>query len=324
MTLFTNDGGQSSSNDNSNNSALNGVQLVVVHGGGAHADDALAVGFALALGVPNESPVVRREPAEDELADPRVLVLDVGERYEPTLGNYDHHQFPRDAAPRCAAQLLLESYAPNAAQALAEHTAWYPLLAELDVRGPFAVARDHGTDTQLVFGLAGALHSPLTSLLEEFEGDDQPLSQELRWVLRKLGESHLRYAQELLEAQRDVREHASIEMLAGVPVVTYTRDVRFGGLVGIINAWAASQLSGLNDHAALVILKDDRGEGLTALRLEDDPRVDMAGVTGDLVGFAHQGGFISKWGTTEVAVVTRELVAQGAISAGSPGEDADA
>ena len=89
------------------------VGKIVVHPGHAHRDDFLFTCFVLAMckeqGV---VPVVhRRDPTEAELKNPYVVVGDVGERHEPELSNFDHHQFSRDHAPTCALTLLLKDMA---------------------------------------------------------------------------------------------------------------------------------------------------------------------------------------------------------------------
>ena len=45
----------------------------------------------------------------------------------------------------------------------------------------------------------------------------------------------------------------------------------------------------------VAVFHDNRGPGLTLLRLKDDPRIDFSRVQGDpRVAFAHAGGFIAK------------------------------
>lgn len=53
-------------------------------------------------------PIVRREPEAGDLADCSIAVLDVGGRHEPELGNFDHHQFPKDHPPMCSLSLVLQ------------------------------------------------------------------------------------------------------------------------------------------------------------------------------------------------------------------------
>lgn len=63
---------------------------VIVHPGVFHADDVCAVAWLLIAG--HDFPVERRNPTDIELADPTVMVVDVGGQYDPELLNFDHHQ----------------------------------------------------------------------------------------------------------------------------------------------------------------------------------------------------------------------------------------
>ena len=71
-------------------SKQNNVETIVTHAGVFHADDVCAVAWLRIVGV--EAGLARRVPSTEELADPNVLVVDVGGRHEPSLSNFDHHQ----------------------------------------------------------------------------------------------------------------------------------------------------------------------------------------------------------------------------------------
>jgi hypothetical protein len=49
------------------------------------------------------------------------------------------------------------------------------------------------------------------------------------------------------------------------------------------------------EDIAVSVLYDDRGEGLTLFRFDDDPRIDFSKLDGhERILFAHKGGFIAK------------------------------
>ena len=67
------------------------VKKIITHAGAFHADEVLAVAILRHFGV--MAPVERKfQVNPEELADPEILVLDVAQRYQPKLGNFDHHQ----------------------------------------------------------------------------------------------------------------------------------------------------------------------------------------------------------------------------------------
>lgn len=66
------------------------ISKIITHAGAFHADEVLAVAILRQFGI--AAPVERKfQVSSEELADPEVLVLDVAQHFEPTLGNFDHH-----------------------------------------------------------------------------------------------------------------------------------------------------------------------------------------------------------------------------------------
>lgn len=67
------------------------ITKIITHAGQFHADEILACALLRVLGF--DAPIERTyTPSESDFADPAVFVLDVGQRYEPEKGNFDHHQ----------------------------------------------------------------------------------------------------------------------------------------------------------------------------------------------------------------------------------------
>ena len=67
-------------------------QKIITHPGSAHFDDVTAVSLVLAVHDNTDFHIERREPMPEELEDPDIWVIDVGDRYEPEKHNFDHHQ----------------------------------------------------------------------------------------------------------------------------------------------------------------------------------------------------------------------------------------
>lgn len=84
---------------------------VITHDSAFHADDVMAVAMLRYSGF--EFELVRTRDAEilkNSVADPEVLVLDVGGVYDPATLNFDHHQ---DMSLQSAAGLIFESFKHN-------------------------------------------------------------------------------------------------------------------------------------------------------------------------------------------------------------------
>ena len=105
--------------------------LILTHPGGSHKDEFLACCLLIAK---HGAPVVRREPTPDDLVDPAVAVVDVGGEHTPELGNFDHHQFPKDHPPVCALSLVLQQLGVyDDARAFCD---WLEPAEWFDTRGP--------------------------------------------------------------------------------------------------------------------------------------------------------------------------------------------
>lgn len=81
---------------------------LVTHAGKFHADEVLGRALTIVLGFPGEF-IRTKQPTQRQLLDPKVLVWDIGQQYNPILNNYDHHQ---DGALPAACMLLLRHFYP--------------------------------------------------------------------------------------------------------------------------------------------------------------------------------------------------------------------
>jgi len=268
-----------------NNTALNNINRIITHPGGAHRDDFMAACIALAH-APDDVPIFREEPTAALLDDPYCLVLDVGERHEPELLNFDHHQLARDAEPACALSMLVDFLGLTAAF---ETLAPYKTTIVMDSKGPMAVAKSLGLEK-----LPPELLSPIEGALLDVFGEFIVVPRWLRTAMRVLGERHIKFATDKLAQLQWLRTNVQLinvdhpNGVGTVPVLAINSQ-NTTGLFEVRDEnpmWQAAPIS---------ISRDDRGPGWALYRFDDDPRVDFSRIDGhkDVV-FAHQGGFIAK------------------------------
>ncbi len=87
------------------------IKKIIVHPKTFHPDEIAGLAFIfLQFPFLRSVPLKRVIPNSDELSDPRVLVIDTGERYQPELNNFDHHQ---DKSLPCASTLLWRHFFPE-------------------------------------------------------------------------------------------------------------------------------------------------------------------------------------------------------------------
>lgn len=260
------------------------AKRIVVHGGGAHADEVVSAMLAIAR-VPITR-IDRRDPTEEELKDPSVLVLDVGMRYEPGLNNFDHHQLGRDEEPECALSLFARHLMLNdqPAHKMLLLTKWYEPLVRMDVTGPFQLSQHLGTTVDVVLGLQSPLSQGLVRLFESREvwTEGDPLFR----ILREMGAALLSFLDKMMERQKELTQHVHLVHVEGVPGLVLESDNTEG-----MGLWREQNAPG----TAFSLSHDDRGEGWSLYRFDDDARVNFGVLEGrEDILFASNRGFIAK------------------------------
>ena len=69
------------------------IEKIITHPGILHADDATATEIVRMAFSSYNIPIERKNPTQEELDSPNVIVLDVGGQYCPSKYNFDHHQW---------------------------------------------------------------------------------------------------------------------------------------------------------------------------------------------------------------------------------------
>jgi hypothetical protein len=271
---------------------------IIVHGGNAHLDDFVACAEALVARlwcwdysgetvekVAAETIIERRDPTPEELADPEVIVLDVGGILNDSTACYDHHQLPRGTR-ECAMTLFAKSVVVPCGEigvledtlyaAMCRLYPWYETRAAVDSCGPFAVAKEKGVEWGVVASFLGpfediVLNAFIDAAPEERAKIVLPFARD---ILAKL------------DAERKVLD--SVERWTteqGVDVIDFTKadpaDVDV-----VSDAILASTPNGV------AVFRDKRGSGYAILRIKDDPRIDLSKAGGmPCIAFAHANGF---------------------------------
>lgn len=258
------------------------VKRIITHAGDAHRDDFMSV--ALHLAISGECPVLRRDPSEDELEDPSVLVLDVGGRCEPEKGNFDHHQRGREETPECALSLWAKHIVYRGAnlRELLEMSLWFDTTVKMDVMGPFAVSKGMGLTPDSVFALGSPIERSLLGMFGEME--EVPII--FIKIMKMIGNEILDALYKTYEGVERIRNIRKMTVVDGVDV-TVIEDENTDGLSTLRRTEGKTEGIG--------VMFDNRGDGWALLRFDDDPRVDFTKIKDDPdVLFAHPNGFIAK------------------------------
>jgi Uncharacterised protein family (UPF0160) len=294
------------------------VKRIVTHLGAAHRDEVLAI--AVLLAERGMVPVERRDPTEQDLADPEVVVVDCGGRHEPSLSNFDHHQLPRDAAPTCALHLVAEWLKLDAVFQLQP---WYEFTAVMDSKGPVAAGRLVGLTGPLPKSIWSPIEGAVVSLFAartEYDSigfGDAHNGERRYWdpvleMLALLGRQLIDSARAFAACVESVREHTRIEKLADRWCVFCDAPAQPELLAALD---AIVERSG--HRVEISITRSDRpGESWTLYRYNDAPGIDFSRVESDSrVVFAHPGGFIAKVREGVSATAARDIAEKSVFSA---------
>ncbi|KAA1260612.1 hypothetical protein LF1_31520 [Rubripirellula obstinata] len=272
------------------------VQLIVTHPGGAHKDDFLACSVLAHL---HGVPISRREPTDDDLANPSICVVDVGGVHDPELNNFDHHQFPRDAPPLCALSLVLQSL--ELYEDALSFCAWLRPAEWLDTLGPNEAAKLMGIPREAL----SALNSPVDmTMLNRFANHSElNLENPIHQIMGMIGEDIVNYLRTLRTRLDYLKQHGQYWTIEtdGEPIQalfleksdTISDDPAFG-------IYAFIESEGKENEVQAMVYPDRRSDGYGLSRYDDNQRLDFSRIESqDDVHFAHKRGFVAKVSATD-------------------------
>lgn len=274
------------------------TSYIITHPGGAHKDDFLACSVLLS---DSPVPVYRRDPTQEELADPEIAVVDIGHRHDPELNNFDHHQFARDSEPTCALSLVLQK--KGIYEDTKEFCSWLETTEWFDCRGPHDTADWLGVDREAM----SKLNSPLdVGMFQAFGKQAEHHPGEPIWeIMKMIGTDLVTYVVNLRSRMNQVAEYEEIWVLrdtdqsmkvAFVPRTDPPIDDASGAL-----AWRVKEL-GLEEDVVVMVYPDSRGSGYGMRRFNDCRALDFSKLSEQPdVHFTHNRGFIAKTSSTEVS-----------------------
>ena len=271
----------------------NTIEKIVTHPGGAHKDDFLACSILIyTYGVPVE----RREPTAEDLANPKICVVDVGGEHDPEKMNFDHHQFPRDYVPTCALSLVLQ-YLGLYVDAR-NYCDWLETAEWFDTRGAVKTAKWLGVDRNAM----PKLNSPIDmTCLRRFASLTEMKKGNVVWeIMSMIGEDLVTFVKGAKEKEEFIHKHGEIWEIEGELKVLYMprtepipTEPSAGMVKYVLNVKRAKGCVGM-------VYPDRRGTGYGLTRHNDDLRLEFTNVADcEDVHFAHNAGFIAKTTATE-------------------------
>jgi hypothetical protein len=286
---------------------------IVTHSGTAHADEIMAIALLAhhhdvkieewdleIVRVNNCDPETERDRAYDTFRKCRGLdpcelfnfyVVDIGKVHDKDKGFFDHHQFAADAPPACSFSLIAGHLGYTH-----KDFPWMRKMEFIDSKGPFAWFKEkmgrHPANHQEIRDVMG----DGDSVFEYFPRVSNVVPDSMFMYYRAVSMAHAWLGLELDWLQKKTKnvEYARKNMRVvdlGSFKMVYFDQKETKGTLEICDELAAQ------DPTIIMTGKlDERGDGFSAMRLADNPRVDFAPreFDGDCV-FAHKNGFVLKW-----------------------------
>jgi len=271
------------------------VLKIIVHKGKAHRDDFLSI--CVLLGVSKEGDVViqRKDvPADWELKDPDIWVLDVGAVHDPRKRNFDHHM-QGNPPETCTLSLLGEflEYKGVKVGDLLKESKWFTTTCMMDNVGMGGVAEHLGISKDAIMALSSPIES---ALLAQFGRRDLWTRGYVITAMREIGRDLLGYLYHAREQMKSLEETVKVVTWGGQKVL-FLENTDTTGL--------GRYREEKHPDASISISLNKRGEGWALYRYDDHPAVDF-GLLKEMpeVSFAHQGGFLA---ITQSKLAQKEL-----------------
>lgn len=257
-------------------------------------------------------PIMRREPTAADLADAQIAVVDVGHDHTPALGNFDHHQLPKDHPPTCSLSLVLQHLGLYHDARL--FCPWLETAEWFDCRGPISTATWLGIERTAL----PKLNSPIdTTLLRRFSRAKALSPGDPLWeLMRMIGQDLLEYVRTLrtrVDSLQGTVQRWSF-VFGGVPATVLfvprqepLPDDPSLGIEFLI------QQEKITPPVVALVTPDSRAAGYGMSRYEDHPALDFTRIAScPDVHFAHARGFVAKTSACDPARL-RALLDQAAV-----------
>ncbi len=259
---------------------------IITHPGSAHLDDFLSCCLVIHKSGDIEE-IHRREPNHEEINDPSIWTLDVGDKFDPDMKCYDHHQIVMDD---CTLSLLLKDW-ELWEKAIKVHD-WLEIAVANDTKGPKEVTRRLNISYTALRQLDSFIERTILVLFEKSKVIRK--GNALFSLMRIIGKKFFMLIDEYFKIRKEIEDKIEFKKIKEVPVIFCYKNIKFSSmLVRILNEKKREILKG--ERGGILVYPNNRPPGSIALRRhDDDNRVDFTRISKhEKVLFAHLHGFFA-------------------------------
>lgn len=257
---------------------------IITHPGSAHVDDLLSTSLVI-YKVGNIEKVERRKPTKEEIQDPSIWKLDIGNAYNPNLKQFDHHQ---EKMEDCSLSLLLKAW--NEWERATEVHKWLETSVIMDVGGPNRVIEFLEISRPAFNKLSSFVENVVLKLFQE-----KNIIEKNDWLfnlLKEIGREFFEKIENYFNYFSIIEKEKRIYKVKGVPIIECLCEITPNPTLFSILYRVKSKEWG---EGGIAIYPNDRPIGSVALkRYDDDDRVDFTRIWGlEKVIFSHKNGFFA-------------------------------
>jgi len=229
----------------------------------------------------------RKEPFKSEINDPNIWVLDVGDKYDPNLKCYDHHQ---TKTKDCTLSLLLKEW--NLWEKANKVYKWLEVSVLLDAQGPQEVCKFLKIDSNTIANLDSFIER---TILQFFQEEEIINSKNILFSLMKeFGKYFFRTIRDYFKVQKKVEKNIEFKRIKEVLVtICYKNMIPSIHIAQLLKEKRKESYP--NEKGGIFIYPNKRVPGSIALkRFKDDDRVDFKRLSdSEEVIYIHPKGFFA-------------------------------
>jgi len=262
------------------------MKIIITHPGTAHLDDFLSTCLVIYKSGDIEE-VHRREPSDDEINDSSIYKLDVGDKHDPDIKCYDHHQIIMND---CALSLILQDW-KLWDKAIKVHN-WLTIAVANDTKGPKEVAKLLNVSYTALGRLDSFIERTILDLFKKKKIVKK--GSALFSLMKIIGQRFFSQIDDYFKTLKDIEEKIEYKKIKGVLVTFCYKNVEHSNmLVRILNEKKREMWS--DEKGGIVVYPNNRPYGTIALsRVNNDKRVDFSRISNyEKVKFAHPQGFFA-------------------------------
>ncbi|MHA1758821.1 MAG: MYG1 family protein [Promethearchaeota archaeon] len=260
------------------------MATIITHPGSAHLDDFLSSCLVIYKSGDIEK-IYRKEPDISEIEDPNIWKLDVGDKFDPAIKCYDHHNVTIED---CTLSLLLKDWGIWEKANIVHN--WLKVAVVKDAKGPKEVLNLLNISYTALNGLDSFIERTILGIFEKKDVINRKSA--LFSLMKTIGKRFFTQIDEYFKVLKLVEANAEYKKIKGVPIVMYYENARHSSmLVRILNE-KKKEFFG-DERGGIVIFPNNRPEGTIGLKKYDnDRRVDFSKIAKyEKVVYTHPQGF---------------------------------